>query len=52
MKEIKKSIYGKPSVDPLEMTLETTPEATRGPSPEALEPSLLGPRTQSTRSYY
>ncbi len=28
--------------DPLEATLETTPETTRGPSPEALGPSLLG----------
>ena len=32
--------------DPLEATPETTPKTTRGPSPKALGPSLLGPRAQ------
>ena len=30
---------------PLETTLETTPETTRGPPPEALEPSPEAPST-------
>ena len=32
--------------DPLKTTPESTPETARGPSPEALGPSLLGPRAQ------